>query len=84
MSRIEAGAKRRVPRAGLAEKGFAFRSIGPLEGLAEEDFFPLISRFHTRAELLHAPKSLAVTGASQRLVAEIKCLYRSGPPYGQV
>ena len=81
---FQPGAQRIVSPTDSIKESFALRAIGLLEGFAEEDFFPFVSRFHRRAELFRAPESWAVTGASQRLVAQIKCLYRSGPPYEQV
>ena len=43
---VEPAAERDVARAGAVEEGFAVRAVHPLERLAEEDFFPVVSRFH--------------------------------------
>jgi hypothetical protein len=45
---FEPGAQDRIARAGLVEAGFALRALGPSEGLAEEDLFPIVCRFHKR------------------------------------
>jgi hypothetical protein len=47
---LEPAAQRLVPGTGLVQEGFAFRAHRPLEGLAEEDFFPVVSRFHRRRD----------------------------------
>ena len=49
---LEPGAKHRLPGADLVEKSFALWSPGPLEGLAEENFFLIVSRFHKGRRLL--------------------------------
>jgi len=43
---FQPAAQRLVLCASQVEEGFPLRALGPLEGLAEEDFFPVVSSFH--------------------------------------